>query len=90
YFFFIPSAFSPDGNHLNEDWGPVGTAVREYHLWIFDRWGNEIFSGINARWNGKKGGKLVRQDVYVYRIVAWDLAGVEYHYSGTITVLPAK
>ncbi|MCX7650340.1 MAG: PKD domain-containing protein [Flavobacteriales bacterium] len=90
YFFFIPSAFSPDGNHLNEDWGPVGTAVREYHLWIFDRWGNEIFSGINARWNGRKGGKLVKQDVYVYRIVAWDLAGVEYHYSGTITVLPAK
>lgn len=90
YFFFIPSAFSPDGNNLNEDWAPVGTAVREYYLWIFDRWGNKIYEGLNGRWNGRIGGKPAKQDVYVYRIQAWDLAGVEYNYTGTITVLPAK
>ncbi|MCS6981599.1 MAG: PKD domain-containing protein [Flavobacteriales bacterium] len=90
YFFFIPSSFTPDNNNLNEEWAPKGTAVREYHLWVFDRWGNQLFFGVNSGWNGRVDGKLVKQDVYVYKIIAWDLAGVEYNYIGTITVLPAK
>lgn len=40
---FIPNAFTPDGDGLNDVWIIQSTApLFEYHLWIYDRWGELI------------------------------------------------
>jgi gliding motility-associated-like protein len=60
-------------------------------MYIFDRWGNQIFmtTDMNEGWNGRvKGvGAIVQQDVYVYKIYTKDLLRNDHSYIGTITVV---
>lgn len=67
---YVPNAFTPDGNSLNDVFAPSGIQVYDYKMMIFDRWGEKIFesSVLNEGWDGKKGGTLCREGVYVYKI----------------------
>lgn len=54
---FTPDAFSPNGDGLNDEFRPVFQVdfeVIEYNLYIYSRWGNEVFhtSDENIGWNG--------------------------------------
>ncbi len=40
---FIPNAFTPNGDLINEVFIPMGYAISEINLQIFDRWGHQIF-----------------------------------------------
>lgn len=57
----FPSAFTPDGNGLNDRFGPLGSvaAVKTYKLRIYDRWGQVVFNSTNPneRWDGRPYGK---------------------------------
>lgn len=97
--FYIPNAFTPNGNDLNEFFYGKGIGILEYEMLIFDRWGNLIFNcNINGlpqsdpcRWNGKvKGGKsdeLVQEDVYVWKVRLRNVLKDEHTYIGTVTVV---
>ncbi|MEQ1796912.1 MAG: gliding motility-associated C-terminal domain-containing protein [Lacibacter sp.] len=53
--FFIPTAFTPDGNQLNDDIKPfVFGNVLKYEFTIFNRWGQIIFqtSDLLKGWDG--------------------------------------
>ncbi|TND08309.1 MAG: Kelch repeat type 2-containing protein [Bacteroidetes bacterium] len=65
---WFPNAFTPNGNNLNEVFRPEGEAISDYHLSIFNRWGELIFeTGDFAQgWNGFYKGRLVQEDVYVW------------------------
>jgi gliding motility-associated-like protein len=67
---YVPNAFSPDGNSLNDIFAPSGIQVYDYTMMIFDRWGEKIFqsSAPNEGWDGKYGGTLCKEGVYVYKI----------------------
>jgi gliding motility-associated-like protein len=67
---YVPNAFSPDGNSLNDIFAPTGIQVYDYTMMIFDRWGEKIFqsSAPNEGWDGKYGGTLCKEGVYVYKI----------------------
>ena len=86
---FIPNAFTPNGTELNEIWRPVIHGMKNYKLFIFDRWGLEIFSTENLLegWNGKYNDKPCPQDVYVYKIFVQDMMDNAYTYFGNITLL---
>jgi len=46
--FQFPTAFSPDGNSINDSFGPVFSPELEtYSIEIYNRWGNQVF-GIGA------------------------------------------
>jgi gliding motility-associated-like protein len=51
---FIPNAFSPNGDGINDVFGVEGANVTDFKMWIFDRWGREVFfsNDINKKWNG--------------------------------------
>ncbi len=51
---FIPNSFTPNGDGFNDLFGVVGANVTEFQMWIFDRYGNEVFysDDINKKWNG--------------------------------------
>ena len=63
--FYIPNAFTPNDNGLNEVFQPYSTKM-DYTLYIFNRWGEQIFKGENKGWDGTFKGKLVMEGMYVW------------------------
>ncbi len=66
---FIPSAFTPDGDGINDVFQVVSNYHTKFSGAIFNRWGNEIFRFNDASdsWNGKNGAIPMIPGVYVYR-----------------------
>jgi len=70
---YVPNAFSPNSDGLNDVFLPRGIGVVEYSLYIFDRWGNQVFytEDFEKGWDGTFMGKsedIVQEDVYVWKI----------------------
>ena len=53
-FLFFPTAFSPNGDGLNDNYLPIGQDVVDYQLEIYNLWGELVFSStdIARGWNG--------------------------------------
>jgi gliding motility-associated-like protein len=72
--FYVPNAFTPDGDTFNEAFKPVfksGYDPYDYHLTIFNRWGEKVFESYDAAygWDGYYGEKgLANSGVYVWVI----------------------
>jgi gliding motility-associated-like protein len=76
--FYLPNTFTPDGNDFNETFQPVFTSGYDpfdFHLMIFNRWGELIFESYDASigWDGTyggktNGGKIVKDGTYVWKI----------------------
>lgn len=83
---YFPSAFSPDGNGNNDEFGPVGEIVEDYEMSIYDRWGKMIFlsQSQNDWWNGTIGNQPVQEGVYVW------LASYQYTYRGETKTFKRK
>jgi len=61
---------------------PKGTGIAEYHVWVFDNWGNQLWEStalINGSpaegWDGSYKGKYVPQGSYVWKINATFIDG---------------
>ncbi len=67
---YIPNAFSPNGDGLNEHFEVKGSCVEYYHLLIFNRWGQQIYesNSLDEPWDGQYQGKPCPVTSYVYRI----------------------
>jgi len=87
----IPNAFTPDGDGVNDDFGPVLPEGLEMvsSMKIFDRWGEKVYesSGNNARWDGTIKGKRGTSDVYVYIIRILCTGEGEEQYHGDVTLI---
>ncbi len=89
---YIPNAFTPDENGLNETWGPHGTGIsnKDYELQVFNRWGQQIFSSntFEDRWNGTYKGVIVKEDVYAYKLqLKFNKESKIRFFAGHVTVL---
>jgi gliding motility-associated-like protein len=76
---YIPNAFTPDGDEFNNYFGAVSAlTAEEFHLRIFNRWGQLIWETYdqNASWNGTYAGVTSPQGVYYY-IVNMTICGIE-------------
>lgn len=91
YSVYIPNAFSPDGDNLNETFGASGSGIMEYELLVFDRWGRVVFksSDIRERWDGSvhNNGSQEKQDAYVYVCTVTDPLKREHRYTGTVMLI---
>ena len=92
FIFYIPNAFTPDnGDGINDFFTGMGVGIDKFEMWIFDRWGVDIFysDDIYKGWNGKVQGKdvLVQQDVYIWKVKIKDVLGKKHEYVGHVTVL---
>lgn len=43
YEFYIPNTFTPNSDELNDMFYGKCRGVKQYDIWIFDRWGNQIW-----------------------------------------------
>ncbi len=89
--FYIPNMFSPNGDGINDSFQGYGYGLLEYEMFIFDRWGNNIFHTVDYDypWDGKaNGGKEKAQmDVYVYVINIKDIKAGRHSYKGIVTLV---
>lgn len=86
--FFVPNAFTPNGDGRNETFSAKGYNITDFHMMIFDRWGNLLFESIDIDhgWDGSVKGRVVQQDVYVVR-AEYRKCGKEEVYYGHVTVV---
>ncbi|MEI6347474.1 MAG: PKD domain-containing protein [Bacteroidota bacterium] len=95
FYLFIPNAFTPDFNSLNETFGPKGMGYdsEKYSMQIYNRWGEMIFNTniFEKGWNGTKynsGSKNeIIEGVYVYKILIADNNGKFHNYVGNVNVI---
>lgn len=52
--FYIPTAFTPDNDGLNDVLAFNGRQVRLFEIWIFNRWGEQVYhsTDLNEVWTG--------------------------------------
>jgi gliding motility-associated-like protein len=73
---FMPNAFTPNNNNINESFGPVlGPGDTLENMVIYNRWGVKLFEGKN-NWDGKYMGEMCPNDAYVYEMVILRTADV--------------
>ncbi|MBL7891538.1 MAG: gliding motility-associated C-terminal domain-containing protein [Bacteroidia bacterium] len=92
--FYVPNAFTPDKDGINELWTPKGYNIDEttYKLMVFDRWGNLIWQTRTwgEAWDGKanNGDEVAQIDVYVWKVMFKDKVEKNDHqFIGNVTLL---
>ena len=73
---YIPSAFTPNGDGLNDTFGVKGEGINNYHIYIYNRWGEVVFESTNPKqtWDGKFKGNNSETGTYVYQLFAEGLS----------------
>ncbi len=89
FFLYVPNAFTPNNDGLNDVFVPVSRGVTQYSMEIFDRWGERLFVSkeLQAGWNGSFKGKLCPVDVYVWKITCSTSYGEAKTVTGHVTLL---
>ncbi len=92
---FIPTAFSPNGDGLNDVFYVQGGSevLRVISLQVFDRWGNAVFRNDDTPvndyefgWDGTFRGRFVGQEVYVYAAEVEFIDGSTRLYKGDVLI----
>lgn len=76
---FVPNAFTPNGDRVNDLFGPVLLFATVKEFIIFDRWGSPLFTSVedDHHWDGTAAGNDVPVGVYNWRLVYADEVDVE-------------
>ncbi len=69
---FTPSAFSPNGDGINDEYTVVTSGVKDILFQVYSRWGMLIYEsrGDNVNWDGKIEGELIPEGVYTVKVLA--------------------
>jgi len=90
---FAPSAFTPNGDGINESFFPKGFGIdkENFQLYIYNRWGDVIYetTNIDLPWDGRgnTGEEIAPIGVYVWMVVTYDIDGNEHQFVGKVTLL---
>lgn len=89
---FLPNAFSPNGDGLNDRFFPVFRETSPYTLYsfrIFNRYGKELYYAANrtAGWDGASQGQPAPSDTYYYYIQLFDTDGRPKELRGSVTLI---
>jgi gliding motility-associated-like protein len=73
--FYIPNAFTPEGNGTNEIYKCYGLNIKEFRMEIYNRWGEMVFESndIDYGWNGRLFNRADRpmSQMDVYAVVVY-------------------
>lgn len=86
---YVPSAFTPDGDGLNEIFIPVLPRLQMLNLSIYNRWGERIFytEDQSVGWDGTYKQEKAKGDVYAWRMQYIDSYGVKQQAFGKVTLV---
>jgi gliding motility-associated-like protein len=82
---FVPSAFTPNGDGLNDYFEVVTVLITKFHIDIFDRWGKLVYMSDDMafKWDGKD----MTENAYTYVIKAVEWSGNSVRKSGTVSII---
>ncbi|MDP4275344.1 MAG: gliding motility-associated C-terminal domain-containing protein, partial [Bacteroidota bacterium] len=98
----FPSAFTPNPNgssngrynrndYSNDVFYPIVimNGIQDYHMEIYNRWGVLVFESndIEIGWDGYYKGKLLTQDVYIYRVSGFYNNGKRFSFAGDVLLM---
>ncbi|MBX2817304.1 MAG: gliding motility-associated C-terminal domain-containing protein [Saprospiraceae bacterium] len=94
---FIPNAFTPDNDGINDKWQIfTGPSVRQIK-WtqVFDRWGNLVYehgeeppNGLGTEgWDGRMGADMMDPGVYMYLVQVDFVDGKSFLFRGDINLV---
>lgn len=86
---YVPNTFTPNGDGNNDTFFAKGTLVKDFKMYVYDRWGELLFKSndINEGWDGTYKGAKAKEDVYVYKIFATDFYEREQTFVGHINLI---
>lgn len=91
YTLYIPSAFTPGKDGINDTFLCYGEGFTDFEMRIFNRWGEQLFftTDVNKGWEGKKYniGDYVEQGTYIYQIEVMDFEKHPHKYRGEVHLL---
>lgn len=88
--FYIPNAFTPNGDGTNDYFRFIPVGIKEYHFFrIFNRWGELMHSSLDFRkgWDGYFKGRPAAIDTYLWILEGVDMNGRKLFKKGTVTLL---
>ncbi len=85
----VPSAFSPNGDGINDVFYVRGEGVEKMIFKIYNRWGQLMFqtTDLSVGWDGTYKGVPQEMEVYVYTLDAVLVNGEEVSRKGNITLI---
>lgn len=88
-FIFIPNAFTPNGDKLNDEVKVKGSTIESLYFAIFDRWGEKVFdtNDMSVGWDGTYKGKTLSPAVFVYYLEATCINREKAKLKGNITLI---
>ncbi|MBL7986407.1 MAG: gliding motility-associated C-terminal domain-containing protein [Flavobacteriales bacterium] len=91
---YVPNAFSPNGDGVNDIFFPriSGVVPEDHQLFVFDRWGQQVFYSTDPTegWTGGKGNaeEPLPQGVYIWRLLERPVGSSDVRDTfGTVTLL---
>ncbi|MCB0704130.1 MAG: gliding motility-associated C-terminal domain-containing protein [Saprospiraceae bacterium] len=86
---FVPTGFSPNNDGHNDVYQVRGNYIDDFHLLIYDRWGEKVFesSDPNIGWDGTYKGKKLGPDVFAYYVELTCLGGDTFIDKGNLTLI---
>lgn len=87
---FVPSAFTPNGDGLNDIIRPISVGIQRINYFsIYNRWGQMVYYTTQDKtgWDGRLNGKPQASAVYVWMLSAIDYLGKPLFLKGTVTLI---
>ena len=84
---FLPSAFTPNGDGLNDNFYPVGDGIKSFSLTVCSN-NNVVFEGKeNEKWNGLNAKNELFQGNYDYEIEVLSNKNKNFEVTGRISLI---
>ncbi len=86
---FVPSAFTPNGDGLNDVFKVYGYTIASGRMMVYDRWGERVFTtrDLSTGWDGTFRGQPLPPDVYGYYVEVTCFNGETFISKGNVTLL---
>lgn len=88
---FFPNAFSPNGDSFNDQFAGVSYNVTEFHMSIFNRYGELVYESnsftLGTGWDGNFEGEPQEMGTYVWQVTASFNNGEAFQGSGNVILV---
>jgi gliding motility-associated-like protein len=87
---FVPTAFTPNGDGLNDVIRPIAVGVKQIKFFsVYNRWGQLLFkTSVNGKgWDGTIAGVPQGSNVFVWMVSAVDYLDKPIFLKGTVTLI---
>lgn len=88
--FFVPTAFTPNGDGINDYFHPVAVGYRSLeYLRVFNRWGEQVYLGkdLETGWDGNYKNQKAEMGTYFWELKFTDRFGKQGFMKGDVTLL---